>query len=348
MAILGDIVDVADAWGDGDFSFSDITAPIAVGADLLSAALDPVGALIAAPLGELLNFCVHHISFIKEPLAKLEGSDDLVKMQVEAWNKVAHDYVVAGNLHADGVSDLSTWTGDAATTYHEIMKATNAIFAKVAEGCRKMGLAVEAAGILVGMLRGFIWDMISELLTTAIEAGIAALAAAVPTLGASLAVFAEWYTAKVSAVGIKIFGFLEKLLARAQKFASKCKLLVNQIVKARNYCQRATRQLAAAQGLAGRTQGATNVLNAKTSHGHVPRNALPGDTTVGYRNGAGTAANLGPLSGGHGSDFKLSEVAKDTAKDQGKDAAKKVAKESYDKLIAHHDRKRIGDLKRIE
>ncbi len=302
MAILSDTSDMVSAWADGDFSFNDITMPIAVGTDLLAAALDPVGSLIAAPLGELLDFVVHHISFIAEPLAKLEGSDDLVDAQVKAWQALAQEYIAAGNLHAAGVSDMPGWTGQASQQYHEILKATNGIFAAVADGAQKMGIGVQAAGVLVGMVRGFIWDMISQLLASAISSGIAALAAAIPTVGASLAAFAGWYTARVGALGIKIFNVVNKVLDRAAKFASKCKWLSSLIKKAQKHCDQVIRQLENAQHYGGRTIAPT--VSRSTRKNHVPEGQLPGDTTAPHGPGRAVPPPAkGPLSPPKGVDI---------------------------------------------
>ncbi|HOB04998.1 MAG TPA: hypothetical protein PKM36_06980 [Propionibacteriaceae bacterium] len=314
MAILSDTVDMVESWSDGDFSFGDITTPIAVGADLLAAVLDPVGALIAAPLGELLDFVVHHCKFISEPLARLEGSDELVQAQVAAWDKVAQQYVDAGNAHAAGVNDLTGWTGPAAEQYREIQKAVNAVFGATADACQKMGTGVQAAGVLVGMVRGFIWDMISQLLASAISAGIAALAAAIPSLGASLAAFASWYTMKIGAVAIKIFNVVQKLLGRAAKFASKCKTLSKAIRKAQNHCKKIIKQLRAAQRMSGRLPTRLPNVPRGQRNDQVPRGALPGDTTVGRRPGTSTPAGRGPIDPPGGIDVG------GTARDQVEDA----------------------------
>ncbi len=326
MAILKDTVEMVETLGNCDFEFGDITAPIAVGMDLLTAALDPVGALIAAPLGELLDFVVHHVSFIAEPLAKLEGSDDLVQAQVEAWNEVAKKYIAAGNLHAAGVSDMPGWTGPASVQYHEIMKATNGIFAAVADGAKKMGMAVEAAGILVGTLRGFIWDMISQLLASAISSGIAALAAAVPTFGASLAAFAGWYTAKVGALATKIFGFISKLMGKAAKFTKKCSVISKAFKKAQQYCDDVVKQLENVQRYAGRTVAPK--VTRSTREQHTPVGTLPGNTTAPHGPGrAKPPSAKGPLDSPSPRPIgEAGDVAKETAKDAAKDAAKDLFK----------------------
>jgi hypothetical protein len=327
MAILSDTVDMVTSLADGDFDFADITTPIAVGTDLLAAALDPVGALIAAPLGELLNFVVHHCKFIAEPLAKLEGSDELVEAQAKAWDSVANEYIAAGNHHAGGISDMPGWTGNASGAYHDILKATNEAFAAVADAARGMGMGVRAAGVLVGMLRGFIWDMISQLLASAISSGIAALAAAIPTVGASLAAFAGWYTAKVGAVAIKIAGFISKLLGKAAKFSKKCAWLSNAFKKAQKHCDAIVGQLRQAQKFAGRT------IAPKVTRGNrqtnVPKGALPGDTTAPH--GPGRAVpppGKGPIDAPDPRDLDPVGAAKDnimkggvSAADQGLDEA---------------------------
>lgn len=327
MAILSDTTLMVESWADGDFSFTDVCAPIMVGTDLLSAALDPVGALIAAPLGELLNFCVHHISFIAEPLAKLEGSDELVQSQAEKWTEIANSYIEAGNAHAASSRDLPSWTGPGAEAYHALLKETNGVFEAVSRSAQGMGLGVQAAGVLVGVLRGFIWEMITQLLTAAIEAGIAALAAAIPTFGASLAAFAGWYTMKVSAVALKVVSFLEKLLAKAKAFAGKCQKIVALIEKAETYCAKITKQLEAAQRYAGRTVNPTATRIPKSMRDEqVPKGSLPGDTTASHTT---TNPNVkppqparGPLEAGN--EISVEDALKDATLDQERNVTPKA------------------------
>lgn len=326
MAILNDTVSMCKNWSDGEFKFNDITGAIAVGTDLLSAALDPVGALIAAPLGELLEFMVHHIKFISEPLAKLEGSDELVAQQANKWREVGKDFVAAGNLHAQGVNDMSSWQGDASKAYHTFMKAINEVFAQVDKAAQGMALGVEMAGALVGVIRGFIWDLITDLLTKAIEGAIAALAAAVPTFGSSLAAFAGWYTLHVGRIGMKIFKFIEKLLAKAEKFASRCKLISKRIKKAKERCANICKQLKNAEFNRGRTVSSKTRIPRSKRSTEVPKGSLPGDTTAHHKSGVkpnvGTRKNPWSV----GPDGSYTDIVKDDVKKLPKkfvDAAKK-------------------------
>lgn len=294
MAIASDAFDAYQSLADGQFGFDDITGIGNVGMDMLSAVLDPVGALIAAPLGELLNLIVHHVKFISEPLAKLEGSPELVKAQAEAWNQVAAEYVTAGNEHASGAGDLPSWTGPASQTYHEVYKAINGIFQAAASGADKMSNSVVAAGSVVALVRDFIWDMITQLLTKAIEGAIAALAVAVPTVGASLAAFAGWYTANVGAIAIKITKVLTNLLQRAQKVVAKLHINTKALEKAITKCKDMTKQLESAQKRAGRIPSAAKGLPASERKNQIPAGNLPGDTTVPGRAG-GRPPKTGPI-----------------------------------------------------
>lgn len=277
MSALSAAVSTVDSWANGEFDLGDVTGPISVGSGMLSAALDPVGALIAAPLGELLAFMVRQIGPVQDALDKLMGSDAMVAEQAAQWTAVATAYANTANDHAAGVTDTPSWTGAAADTYRDIMSATNDIFHQVSGAASKMSAGVTAMGSLVAMVRDYIWEVVSMLLAQAIQAAIAALAAAVPSFGASLATFAGWYTTRVASTCLKISQWIEGLLKRARevfkRFTGLRKLIEKAIKEVRQFSQAMKRM----QRYAGRPMSVDASLPKSRRDHEVPRGMMPGD-----------------------------------------------------------------------
>lgn len=346
ISVLGSARDCVGAWADGEWGFDDVTGPISVGLDLLSAALDPVAALIAAPLADLMMFMVSHIRPVQDALEKLMGSEELVTQQATAWTDVAQMYADAGTAHHGFVtSDLPQWTGEAAEKYRAFQVAVNGIFEQVTNAANNMSTAVVAFGALVAMVRQFIWDMVALLLAKAIEWGLIALAAAVPSFGASLASFAGWYTAQVASVCLKITSMISDLLGRARKAFKKCDKLVALIKKAEKKVKEISRQLKAMQKYAGRTHvkwdpnasGADslpprNPLYKSQRNDHVPDNRLPGSMEPMNRNG-GRPAMQGPIGD---PTWRNGKDLFNAAAPDPKTAAPKIAWEGYQGLTNPH------------
>lgn len=292
MSAISAAVSTVDSWANGEFDLSDITGPISVGSGMLSAALDPVGALIAAPLGELLSFMVRQIGPVQDALDKLMGSDAMVSEQAAKWTEVATAYAHAANDHAAGVSDTPSWTGAAADTYRDIMSATNDVFHQVSGAASKMSAGVTAMGSLVAMVRDYIWEVVAQLLAQAIQSAIAALAAAVPTFGASLATFAGWYTTRVASTCLKISQWIEGLLKRARevfkRFTGLRKLIEKAIKEVRKFSQAMKRM----QRYAGRPMALEPSLPKSRRNHEVPYGTMPGDVSGPNRNYKDPTANL--------------------------------------------------------
>lgn len=294
MSAISAAVSTVDSWANGEFDLGDVTGPISVGSGMLSAALDPVGALIAAPLGELLAFMVRQIGPVQDALDKLMGSDAMVSEQAAQWTAVATAYANTANDHAAGVNDTPAWTGAAADTYRDIMSATNDIFHQVSGAASKMSAGVTAMGSLVAMVRDYIWEVVSMLLAQAIQAAIAALAAAVPSFGASLASFAGWYTTRVASTCLKISQWIEGLLKRARevfkRFTGLRKLIEKAIKEVRKFSQAMKRM----QRYAGRpmaTIPGEHLTKSRRDH-EVPYGTMPGDVSARNRNWSDPSKNL--------------------------------------------------------
>lgn len=157
--------------------------------------------------------------------------------------------------------------------------------AEVHSQLRQGRSARSGSGLEVAVVRDFIWDAIALLLAQAIKAGIAALAAAIPSFGSSLAVFAGWYTTQVASVCLKIANWIEALLKRARKVFKRFTALRKLIDKAIDNVQDFAKAMRRMQRYAGRPMATDpGHLTRSRRNNEVPYGTMPGDLAARNKN----------------------------------------------------------------
>lgn len=216
--LAGLIKTATSVLGDGNIDANDIPAAGTAALGFLGMDLDAAGAAGQSPLGQLLQFVVSKIDFLAQPLAKLLGSAELVQQQSQDWIAVGTSFTEAGQDYAGGAADLPSWSGSGASEYQQIREAATRIFPSAAQGAQSMSVLVVKAGAMVAEVRAMIWDILVEFLRNVISAALSALAAAVPSFGASIAAFATWFLGSSANLAMKFFQMLQKLLTAAMEF----------------------------------------------------------------------------------------------------------------------------------
>ncbi|MGA4669743.1 hypothetical protein ACPCG0_08115 [Propionibacteriaceae bacterium Y1923] len=204
--------------GDGKLDANDIPAVGNAVLGFLGVDIDAAGAAGQSPLGQLMQLVVSKIDFLSKPLEKLLGSAELVQQQAQDWQAVAQSFTEAGQDYAGGAADMPSWSGSGASEYAQIRDAATRIFPQAAQGAQSMSVLVVKAGAMVAEVRAMIWDILAQFLGNVISSALSALAAAVPTFGASIAAFATWFIGSSASLAQRFFQMLQKLLKAAADF----------------------------------------------------------------------------------------------------------------------------------
>ncbi|MBB1155117.1 RHS repeat-associated core domain-containing protein [Amycolatopsis dendrobii] len=140
-------------------------AAVAIGAvgtalDVLTAVMDPFGAIFAAGVGWLME----HVGPLKEALDALTGKADEIKSQAETWTNVAKELeTVSVELTELVKKDLQDWNGEAADTYRKKAEDTSALIASAQKGSEGAASGVKTAGEIVAAVRSLVRDTIADL-----------------------------------------------------------------------------------------------------------------------------------------------------------------------------------------
>ncbi|PFG66106.1 hypothetical protein B0O41_0885 [Propionibacteriaceae bacterium ES.041] len=221
LPIYNDIASASQHWADGEASIGDVTAVADIGLGILSVALDPLNALIGAAVGSLMDILVKNVSWLKEPVDFLLGNPDAIYAHAQKWQTISDDLVGVANQHAGTAGDLPGWQGRASEAYTQVMQGVNDNYRSASAAAAKMADWVSTAGMVVGIFRETIWNLIKMFVTEVVQAAILAAAAAVPSVGASLAAFTGWFGARMAMIGAKIASKMGKLMRILSKLAKK-------------------------------------------------------------------------------------------------------------------------------
>ena len=171
--------------GDASALTTGVTG-VTSGLGLLGVAMAPLTALGSAGLGWLIE----HVDFLEQALEELTGDPAAIEAQAQTWRNVATQVRSSAAEYSSKAATLpATWHGEGANSYQGAAGAFDHALQASADGAEGAAWAIETAGVLVGVERGLIRDLISEFVSWLIvEAGIA-LATSWCSFGASIAVF---------------------------------------------------------------------------------------------------------------------------------------------------------------
>ncbi|GAB3622894.1 hypothetical protein GCM10027418_09760 [Mariniluteicoccus endophyticus] len=221
IPVYSDLVNAGKHWTDGETTLGDLTAVGDVALGVLGAVLDPLNTLVGAAVGALMDILVKNISWLKETVDFLLGNPDGIFEHAQKWQRVSVNLAKTANEHAETAGQLPGWTGPSSDAYTQVLVNVNENFKAASGAAAKMADWVSVAGTVVAMFRDFIWNMIKDFVTEVVTAAIIAAASAVPSLGASVAAFTGWFSAKMALIGAKVTSKLAKLMRVLSKLAKK-------------------------------------------------------------------------------------------------------------------------------
>ncbi|MFI7121363.1 WXG100 family type VII secretion target [Amycolatopsis sp. NPDC049868] len=190
---------------------------VSVGLDLLSMGLNPLGELVKAGVGWLME----NLDFIREPLEILTGDPDLVQQAAQTWNNIAIELEAVAGDYEGSLSTTSGWDGDAAIAYRRVALQYTRSLRDVAAEAKDSAHWITTGGMVVATARALIFDIIAGFISDVITRALLALASSWFTLGGSVAAFTASIFADAVKVMAKIQKKLGKLLSAIQKFVKR-------------------------------------------------------------------------------------------------------------------------------
>jgi hypothetical protein len=186
------------------------------GLDALGVAMDPLGSLIGAGIGWLIE----HISFLKKPLDLLAGDPDAVTEKAQTWTNIASQLTKTASDYQDSADALKpVYSGVAADGYATAAQNYSATVQGAATHAQSAAHAMTIAATVVGTTRGVIRDSLSQFAGDAIVKFAAAAALTPITFGASDAAFIADEVAEGTSLGAKFASKMSDVASTLDKLA---------------------------------------------------------------------------------------------------------------------------------
>lgn len=205
---VGDSIGKVQTEHGGDLA----AVSVELGINVISAALDTV-AFVMDPLAKLiaagLGWLIEHVSFLKWPLDQVAGNPSEVTKVANELHKIGESLRNAGTeLDETLKSTITQWTGKGYDSFLKSINDRKGWIDANAKAADVAGYLVETTGALIAAVRTLIRDIITTVLGDIISTMLIALALAIPTFGASIAV---GVTKCVATVSVQVAAMLAKL-----------------------------------------------------------------------------------------------------------------------------------------
>jgi uncharacterized protein YukE len=206
------------AVGEGD-SLSVGMASAGMAIEILGMVLDPIGSLLTAGIGWLIE----HIVIFRWPLDFLLGDPKGIEAAKEAIYAEGKTVKQWSEDHAKATKDLMVdWQGQAADQFRADMEGVAAQIDALADYVDFAGKQMGIAGAMIGAVRGIVRDIIAMTLAGILKAAIVAVALAPVTFGGSIiAAIASIMTT----VGVAIAKIAKQIADAAKRLAEMLKAL---------------------------------------------------------------------------------------------------------------------------
>ncbi|MFJ8917261.1 hypothetical protein [Amycolatopsis sp. NPDC102389] len=203
---------------DGD-SLSIGLASAGMAIEILGMVVDPIGSLLTAGIGWLIE----HIVIFRWPLDFLLGDPkgiEAAKTAIYNEGKAVKEW---SEDHAAATKKfMEKWDGEAADKFRADMEGVAAQIDALADYINFAGKQMGIAGAVIGAVRGIVRDIIAMTLAGILKAAIVAVALAPVTFGGSIIAA---ITSIMTTVGVAIAKIAKQIADTAKKLAEMIKIL---------------------------------------------------------------------------------------------------------------------------
>src|SRR5207247_138443 len=137
-----------------------------------------------------IGWLIEHVSFLREPLDKLCGDPGAIQAESNTWKNIKTEMEkIKGDYEASIKTQLSSWQDPIAEAYRSHAAGMSTELHGYAEAADGAATAVMVGGVLVGIERGIIRELITTFIAKMVERAAIALAASFFTFGGAAAAF---------------------------------------------------------------------------------------------------------------------------------------------------------------
>ncbi|WP_154697617.1 hypothetical protein [Lentzea guizhouensis] len=195
--------------------------------DVVGAALNPLGAVIGAGVGWLID----HIAFLREPLDLLVGDNIAIRQETEKVKEDAKQYEGIATAHLDALKKLDGWIGQTADNFRASMAQVAKEMEAIGSSIHSSAKLMATMGACVTAVRSLVRDIIAMVIGNLIGGALIAAGLAPITFGASIVAFVGVAVATAVQAVSRIMNHVTKLKSVMSSSAKSADDLGEALVK---------------------------------------------------------------------------------------------------------------------
>jgi hypothetical protein len=200
---VGDIVHLSEDLTSDALSWNTAFDAASIGIDYLTWAENPLGGLISAGVGWLLE----HLPLLSDVWDKLTGDAAKIEQVSATWQNIAAALNAAKEAYASASTEIEQWSGDAAESYRTCAQAYESALGATATEASAFGYVVTGVGALVATTKDLVYTIIADFVEfTVIPAILSALATSWFTFGSSIGVAIAYIEVQADIAGVQVTG----------------------------------------------------------------------------------------------------------------------------------------------
>lgn len=287
LGLVEDAVQVSN--GIHDNSWVDATVGgIGGSLEAVGLVIDPFGSLTAWGVGWLME----HVKPLQDALDWLAGNPDQIAAHATTWQNVSTASTATHDRYATALrTQITAWHGESADAYRTHATDQLAAIEGIATATKAIAYAVEGAGLLVGVVRELVRDLIAQFVATLAARLPQWLAAEGLTLGIATPVVVSQVSVLVAKWANKIQHFVRALLSSLRNLSGKLTELTSILDRLKQLLHRLSRT--------DPTSGPDGSTSVRVYGGHSarPRNMLDFERQERWAGGAYDDIRANPDAG---------------------------------------------------
>ncbi|MEO6887268.1 MAG: hypothetical protein ABI232_13420 [Jatrophihabitantaceae bacterium] len=233
-----------------------------VGIDILTNCANPLGGLISAGVGWLLE----HFPGISDVWDKLMGDAAAIEQIANTWDNISRSLGESQSAYVTASNQVEQWSGTASDSYRQVANAYSSSLAGASTEAEALAVVVRLVGGIVATLKDLVYTLISEFIEfTVLPAILGAIATSWCTFGGSIGVAITYIEiqADITAgrVTVQITRTTEELIVVSERTAkvlaklAKMKAALKDLTEELDKNKSTVREVLLAGGHAGAEQG---------------------------------------------------------------------------------------------
>jgi hypothetical protein len=261
--LLDDIDKLASDIGNGSWMSTGLMS-VTTTIDLAATISDPIGSLVAAGLGWLMD----HLDPLKTWLNELTGDAGAVEGFAGTWENVAGRLSEEAALLGRRVSsDLSQMMGPAVATYKNFARDLSEHIEALAKASESVAGGLKNAAMVVEAVHGLVRDVLAQVVGSLISYA----AEEVFTLGLATPLVIEQATTRVSAATARVSGSVRELVTSVKALKELVESLDRSVGKVRDLLDHVHPEVARGR----HSPSWTDPRSPRPSTPHLPKHAAP-------------------------------------------------------------------------